>query len=50
LITSGLPVRAAVIRTVSPPGSAVFGSAPAFSRRSTIAKLPLVQASESGVT
>ena len=35
---------------VSPPGSAAFGSAPAFSSNSTIAPLPLVQASESGVT
>ena len=35
-----LPVRAAVISAVSPSGSAVFGSAPAFSSRSIIAALP----------
>ena len=47
---ASLPVRAAVISGVSPPGSAAFGSAPAFSSSSTIAPLPFVQASESGVT
>ena len=47
---STLPVRAAVIKAVSPPGSVVFGSAPAFSSSSIIAALPFVQASESGVT
>ena len=35
---------------VSPPGRAAFGSAPASSSSSTIAALPFVQASESGVT
>ena len=48
--TPSLPVRAAVISAVSPPGSAAFGSAPASSNSSTIAPLPFVQASESGVT
>ena len=32
-----LPVRAAVINGVSPPGSVVSGSTPASSRRATIA-------------
>ena len=41
-----LPVRDAVIRGVSPPGSAAFGSAPASSSSSTMAPFPLVQASE----
>ena len=43
------PVRAAVINGVSPPGSAVRVRA-AFRSSSTIAPLPFVQASESGVT
>ena len=47
---AGAPVRAAVINGVSPPGSAAFGSAPAFRSSSTIAPLPFVQASDSGVT
>ena len=36
--------------TVSPPGSVVFGSAPAFSSIVTMDSLPLTQASESGAT
>src|SRR5262249_13997480 len=46
---SSRPARAAVINTVSPPGEAVSGSAPAFSRRSTTAPFPLAAASASGV-
>ena len=45
-----LPARAAVMSTVSPPGSAVLTPAPATSRRSIIAALPLVAASAIGVT
>ena len=48
--TSTDPVRAAVMSGVSPPGSAPFGSAPAFKSRSTMAALPFVHAIESGVT
>ena len=48
--TSGRPVRAAVISTVSPLGRAAFGSAPAASRRITTSTLPLVLANDSGVT
>ena len=48
--TATSPVRAAVMSTVSPPGSAVFGSAPPRRSRSMIRALPLVAASESGVT
>ena len=44
------PVRAAVMRTVSPPGSVVFGSAPAARSRSTIATLAFSAASDSAVT
>ena len=39
-----LPVRAAVIRAVSPPRSAAFGSAPAASRRRTSGALPFSHA------
>ena len=48
--TSPRPVRAAIISGVSPPGLAVSGVAPPASRASTIATLPLVDASASGVT
>ena len=47
---SGLPVRAAVIRIVLPPGSFALASAPAFSSASAMAAFRLVAASESGVT
>ena len=45
-----LPVRAAVISTVSPPRSAASGSAPAARNRLTRPALPLVAASDSGGT
>ena len=49
LIASTLPVSDAVISAVWPSSDVPFGSAPAFSRRSMIGALPLVQASDSGV-
>ncbi|PYR32709.1 MAG: hypothetical protein DMF90_23000 [Acidobacteria bacterium] len=48
--TSTLPVRAAVIRTVSPSSEAAFGSAPPWSKRSTRRALPLTAASVNGRT
>jgi hypothetical protein len=48
-ITSGDPVRAAVIRIVSPSGVVAFGSAPASSSARVSRMLPLAAASESGV-
>jgi hypothetical protein len=50
LRAAGAPVRAAVINTVSPSGNAVLGSAPASSSTDSIAALPVMQASDSGVT
>ena len=50
LTPSRLPVRAVVISAVSPPGSAVFASAPALSSRPIIPAFPFMQASDSGVT
>jgi hypothetical protein len=50
LIASAVPVRDAVMSAVSPPGMALFGSAPAASNRSTMVALPFTQASVSGVT
>ena len=47
---SNLPVRAAVISAVSPPGKTVLGSEPAFSSASIISALPFTQASDRGVT
>ena len=47
---SSLPVRAAVINTVSPPRSVVFGSAPALRSALTISPLPFVHAIDSGRT
>ena len=47
--TATRPVRAATIRTVSPAGVAVFGSAPAASSAPTTAGSPLSAASASGV-
>ena len=44
------PVRAALMRTVSPPSRVSFGSAPASSRRLTTVALPFVEAKESGGT
>ena len=50
LTTSGLPVRAARRRAVSPVERATFGPAFARSSFSIIAALPFVAASISGVT
>ena len=50
LTASILPVRAAVIRAVSPPGLALFGSTPASSSLRIMAALPLVAARSIGVT
>ena len=47
---ASLPVRAAVIRMVSPPARTASGSAPARSRASAISALALRAASASGVT
>ena len=44
-----LPVPAHVMSGVSPVAIAVFGFAPAFSRRSTMAALAFVHASDNGV-
>ncbi len=46
---AGLPVRAAVIRAVSPLGSAAFGLAFAARRALVTDTLPLVAARKSGV-
>ena len=48
--TSTLPVRAAVISTVSPSGRVVSGSAPAARSASTIGALPRPAARTRGVT
>src|SRR5579863_2436999 len=47
---SEFPARAAVIKVVSPPGSAALGSAPAFSSMSTVSKSRFITASHRGVT
>ena len=47
---STLPVRAAVISIVSPPGSDAFASAPASRNFVMMAALPFSQAIDSGVT
>ena len=47
---AALPVRAAVMSAVSPDGRAASGSAPVSSSIRTMGALPLMQASESGVT
>jgi hypothetical protein len=47
---STFPVRAAVIRAVSPPRSVALASARASSNRRTALAFPFVQASDSGVT
>jgi len=49
-MASTFPVRDAVIRAVSPPGIAVFASAPALRRRPIRSALPFSAASASGVT
>ncbi len=46
---STLPFRAAVMTAASPPGSELFGSAPAFSSASIKAALPFRQAAYSGL-
>jgi hypothetical protein len=50
LTESTLPARAAVIRTVSPPGCDAFASAPAASRALTRVALPFIDARDSGGT
>ena len=49
LTTLVLPVRAAVIRMVSPAGMSALASAPASRSASTTSGLPLAQANDSGV-
>ena len=50
MTASMFPVRAAVMSAVSPPGVAVFTSAPALSSLRRIAAFPLVAATCIGVT
>ena len=50
LTVAGSPVRAAVIRTDSPFGNVALASAPAFSRASTTAALPVSTARRNGPT
>ena len=49
-MASGRPVRAAIISTVCPSVTMVFGSAPATSSTRIMVASPLVAASDSGVT